>query len=145
MPSRMIPGDSTCFLGRCLRKYYTPDVKATDMEVIWIGIGGLLLGITIVLAMYWRRSGDARQSRKAHEAAQNREPPVSIGETYEFGVTEFTDHHSGEKIAVGKVEGFVIFTEDIPSSVDVGDVIRARVMSFNEGKTSADAVFVDTV
>lgn len=116
------------------------------MVDVWlaVGIGSLVLLAVLALAMRLR-SGGASESRRAHEAAQEREPPVSIGETYEFGVTEFTDHHSGDRIAVGKVEGFVLFTEAVPSSVDVGDVIRARVMSFNEGGTSADAMFVKAV
>ncbi|GAB7009597.1 TRAM domain-containing protein [Halorubrum trueperi] len=87
-------------------------------------------------------SAEARESKRAHEAARERDPPVEIGETYEFGVTELTDHHSGEEVAVGKVEGFVVFTEDIPGGLSKGDVIRAKVLSFNEGRTSADATFV---
>ncbi|MES3160037.1 MAG: hypothetical protein PPP55_00525 [Halorubrum sp.] len=87
-------------------------------------------------------STDARESKRAHDAAQERVPPVELGETYEIGVTELTDHHSGKEVAVGKVEGFVIFTEDIPSDVTEGDVIRAKVLSFNQGRTSADATFV---
>jgi predicted RNA-binding protein with TRAM domain len=101
--------------------------------------GGGVVALLLLLVLLRRRSSDARQSKRAHEAAQQREPPVEIGETYEFGVTEFTDHHSGERVAVGKVEGFVIFTEDVPDSVAAGDVIRAKVLSFNEGRTSADA------
>ncbi|GAD53669.1 hypotheical protein [Halarchaeum acidiphilum MH1-52-1] len=99
----------------------------------------------LVLTVAWRRyrSGGAatRESKRAHEAAQEREPPVDIGETYEFGVTEFSDHHSGDRVAVGKVEGFVLFTEDVPGSVEEGDVIRAKVMSFNRDNTSADASY----
>ncbi|WP_136716419.1 hypothetical protein [Halorientalis salina] len=101
--------------------------------------GGGVVALLLLLVLLRRRSSDARQSKRAHEAAQQREPPVEIGETYEFGVTEFTDHHSGERVAVGKVEGFVLFTEDVPDSVAEGDVIRAKVLSFNEGRTSADA------
>ena len=89
----------------------------------------------------WRRSADERASERAHEAAQEREPPVEIGETYEFGVVEFADHHSGSRVAVGKVEGFVLFTEDVPDDLSEGDVIRAKVLSFNEGRTSADATY----
>lgn len=55
---------------------------------------------------------------------------------------EFTDHHSGARVAVGKVEGFVLFTEEVPDGVEVGDVIRAEVLSFNRGRTSADARMV---
>jgi predicted RNA-binding protein with TRAM domain len=106
---------------------------------------GVVIALVVLLGLVRRvrgPSGEARESKRAHEAAQEREPPVEIGETYEFGVTELTDHHSGEQVAVGKVEGFVLFTEDIPSDLSAGDVIRAKVLSFNEGRTSADATFV---
>ncbi|OYR80149.1 hypothetical protein DJ71_15445 [Halorubrum sp. E3] len=103
----------------------------------------IVLLVLFVLARRLRApSADARESKRAHEAAQERDPPVAIGETYEFGVTELTDHHSGEEVAVGKVEGFVLFTEDIPGDVGKGDVIRAKVLSFNDGRTSADATYV---
>ncbi|GAB3705585.1 TRAM domain-containing protein [Halorubrum pallidum] len=105
----------------------------------------VLLALVVLLWLVRRiraPSADARESKRAHEAAQQRDPPVDIGETYEFGVTELTDHHSGEEVAVGKVEGFVIFTEDIPGDLGKGDVIRAKVLSFNDGRTSADATFV---
>ncbi|ESS02877.1 MAG: putative RNA-binding protein, contains TRAM domain protein [uncultured archaeon A07HR67] len=109
-----------------------------------VAVVGLLLAVAVV-----RRargpSADARESKRAHETAQDREPPVAIGETYELGVTELTDHHSGSEVAVGKVEGFVVFTADVPSDLSAGDVIRARVLSFNEGRTSADATFVTKV
>lgn len=102
----------------------------------------VLLGTAAVIRR--RHSADRRASRRAHEDAQEREPPVELGETYEFGVREFTDHHSGDRVAVGKVEGFVLFTEDVPDHVEEGDVVRARVLSFNTGRTSADAQFVET-
>ncbi|WP_435096221.1 hypothetical protein [Halorubrum sp. N11] len=109
-------------------------------------IGGAAVIVLLVLLVVVRRlrapSSGARESKRAHEAAQERDPPVDIGETYEFGVTELTDHHSGKEVAVGKVEGFVVFTKDIPGDVAKGDVIRAKVLSFNEGRTSADATFV---
>ena len=101
----------------------------------------VLLGVVLLLRR--RSSSSARESKRAHEAAQERDPPVELGATYEFGITEFTDHHSGDRVAVGKVEGFVLFTEDVPSSVSVGDVIRAKVLSFNRDHTSADARFVE--
>jgi len=112
------------------------------MELLYVGAAAgalvVLLGGVLVLR---RGSSDARASKRAHEKAQEREPPVALGETYEFGVTEFTDHHSGERVAVGKVEGFVLFTEDVPDSCSEGDVIRAKVLSFNKGRTSADATY----
>lgn len=111
--------------------------------VVGVGIGALVVLVLFVIVRRVRGpSTGARESKRAHEAAQERDPPVKIGETYEFGVTEMTDHHSGQEVAVGKVEGFVVFTEDLPSDVGKGDVIRAKVLSFNEGRTSADATFV---
>jgi len=101
-----------------------------------------LIALLLVVGRIRGPSAEARESDRAHEAAQERNPPVEIGETYELGVTELTDHHSGAEVAVGKVEGFVVFIEDIPSGLDTGDVIRAKVLSFNEGRTSADATFV---
>ena len=112
-----------------------------DYTVVGAGAGVAVLLLAVVV-LWRRRSSGARQSKRAHDAAQEREPPVDLGETYEFGVTEFADHHSGDRVAVGKVEGFVVFTEDIPGGLEPGDVIRAKVLSFNEGRTSADATFV---
>ena len=111
-----------------------------------IAVGAVAVIALIVLLSLVRRlrgpSDEARASKRAHDAAQERDPPVDIGEVYEFGVTELTDHHSGNKVAVGKVEGFVVFAEDIPGDLSPGDVIRAKVLSFNDGRTSADATFV---
>ncbi len=101
-----------------------------------------LLVLFVVISRLRGPSSEARESKRAHDTARERAPPVEIGETYEFGVTELTDHHSGEEVAVGKVEGFVLFTEDVPGDVGKGDVIRAKVLSFNDGRTSADAMFV---
>jgi len=113
------------------------------MEPIWLAAGGAALAVGLALAFAITRRSGSSASKRAHEAAQEREPPVELGETYEFGITEFTDHHSGDRVAVGKVEGFVLFTEDVPSSVSAGDVIRAKVLSFNRDHTSADARFVE--
>ncbi len=114
------------------------------MELVYAaGAGVVLLVVLLVVVRRVRGpSADARASKRAHEAARQRDPPVEIGETYEFGVVELTDHHSGEEVAVGKVEGFVVFVEGIPGHVGEGDVIRAKVLSFNQGHTSADATFV---
>jgi predicted RNA-binding protein with TRAM domain len=106
------------------------------------GAAAVVLLLGVVLLLRRRSSSSARESKRAHDAAQEREPPVELGDTYEFGVTEFADHHSGDRVAVGKVEGFVLFTEDVPDSLSESDVIRAKVLSFNEGRTSADATFV---
>ncbi|ELZ47451.1 hypothetical protein C463_02791 [Halorubrum californiense DSM 19288] len=110
--------------------------------VIGVGVAVALLALFVLARRLRAPSAEARESKRAHDAAQEREPPVEIGETYEFGVNELTDHHSGDEVAVGKVKGFVVFTEDVPSGLEPGDVIRAKVLSFNEGRTSADATFV---
>jgi len=114
-----------------------------DYSVVGAGAGVAVLLLVVGVVLLWRRrrSAGVRQSKRAHDAATEREPPVELGETYEFGVTEFTDHHSGDRVAVGKVEGFVVFAEDIPNGVSEGDVIRATVTSFNRDETSADAIF----
>ncbi|GGN17969.1 hypothetical protein [Halarchaeum nitratireducens] len=106
-------------------------------------LAAAVVALFILTVIWWRSraSADVRESERAHDAARERDPPVDIGETYEFGVTEFTDHHSGERVAVGKVQGFVVFTEDVPDSVNEGDVIRATIMSFNRDNTSADATY----
>jgi predicted RNA-binding protein with TRAM domain len=110
-------------------------------EVVLVGAGALIV-LAMVLLWLWR-SFTRSPSKQAHEAAQDRAPPVEIGETYEFGITEFTEHHSGKRVAVGKVQGFVIFAEDVPDHAEVGDVVVARVLSFNKDETSADATVVD--
>jgi len=107
-----------------------------------LGVAGLVAAL-LVVGRLRGPSASARESQRAHEAAQERAPPVDVGETHTFGVKELTDHHSGDKVAVGEVEGFVLFVEDIPSSLSPGDVIRAKVLSYNEGRTSADAAFVE--
>ncbi|OTF05339.1 TRAM domain-containing protein [Halorubrum sp. SD612] len=114
----------------------------TSPVAVGLAVAVALLALFALVRRLRGPSSEARESKRAHEAAQEREPPVEIGETYEFGVTELTDHHSGDEVAVGKVEGFVLFAEDVPGGLEPGDVIRAKVLSFNEGRTSADATFV---
>lgn len=112
-----------------------------DQRLLAGGLAALVLVIVVWVLIRRRRSG-RRESKQAHDSAQNRAPPVEIGETYEFGISEFTEHHSGKNVAVGKVEGFVIFAEDVPDRAEVGDVVEARVLSFNRDETSADATVV---
>lgn len=113
-----------------------------DMQLYAVAGGVVLLVLLLLLLRRRRSSAGRRRSRAAHEAAQGREPPVDVGDVCEFGITEFTDHHSGATVAVGKVEGFVVFTENVPGKLSEGDVIRAKITSFNRGRTSADARFV---
>ncbi|GGL70252.1 TRAM domain-containing protein [Halocalculus aciditolerans] len=111
-----------------------------DYQLVGIGIATLL--VILLAAVLWRRrTADRRASKNAHDAAQKRDAPVDLGQTYDLGVTEFTDHHSGERVAVGKVQGFVLFVHDVPDAVDEGDAIRATVTSFNRNNTSADAQY----
>jgi len=124
--------------------YFTPGVVRGRMEYVYVVAAAAVAVTGSVLALAVLRKGrnaEAKQSRRAHADAQDRDPPVALGETYEFGVHEFTTHHSGASIAVGKVEGFVLFVEDVPEDVQVGDVVAATVLSWNDGRTSADATF----
>ncbi|KDE58461.1 RNA-binding protein, contains TRAM domain protein [Halostagnicola sp. A56] len=106
----------------------------------------LALGVIVVLVVgswlikrFRGPSSDRQDSLESHKEAQEREPPVDIGDERTVGVEEFTEHHSGERQAVTKVEGFVVFVEDLPSDVDVADAIEIKITSFNRGHTSATA------
>jgi len=50
------------------------------------------------------------------QSGPKRDPPVEIGDVETVAISEFTDHHSGERQAVGKIEGFVVFVEDVPGA-----------------------------
>lgn len=117
-----------------------------------IGVTSLLLGaIVIVIFSAWLfrwfrgrgKSSAQQESYERHTEAQEREPPVDLGDVREVAVQEFTEHHSGNRQALCKVEGFVVFAEDVPSSLEVGDVIEIKILSFNRGHTSATASYVD--
>lgn len=139
---------STVFETGSVRLFEVPHTDFESMENLLIGSGliGLALLLILLVVRRWRSGGDSsaasRESKEAHRSAQQRDPPVEIGGTYELGVTELTDHHTGSEVAVGKVEGFVIFVQNIPKDVKPGDAIKATVTSFNSGHTSADATFV---
>ena len=85
---------------------------------------------------------DIQASQRAHKEAKSREPPVEIGEVVKFGIIEFTTHHSGEEHAVGRVEGFTLFTMDVPETKEVNDVIKAKILHFNRNKQSATARYI---
>ena len=117
-----------------------------------LGAASLVLGLLVFVVFgSWllkrfrggSRSTAQRESYERHQDAQEREPPVDLGDVREIAVQEFTEHHSGERQAVCKIEGFVVFVEDVPGSLEVGDVLRAKVLSFNRGHTSATATFVE--
>ena len=86
---------------------------------------------------------EAEPSWERHQQAQQRAPPVNVGDEATAGVVDFSDHHSGAVHAVCKVEGFVVFVEDVPEYVDRTDVITFKITSFNEGGTSATATFLE--
>ncbi|QSW97903.1 TRAM domain-containing protein [Haloterrigena alkaliphila] len=117
------------------------------------GVEALGVGVFVVLAFgAWLlrrvrgggRSAAQRESYERHRDAQQRDPPVDLGDVREVAVHEFTDHHSGERRAVCKIEGFVVFVEDVPTDLAVGDVIDVEILSFNRGHTSATARFLET-
>lgn len=79
-------------------------------------------------------------SREAHQHAKQRTPPVDIGDEIKAGIEDFSRHHSGRQDAIIRKEGFVIFVKDIPGENSVGDVVCAKITSFNLGGSSANAV-----
>lgn len=117
-----------------------------------LGAASVVLGLLVIVVFsLWllnrvrggSRSAAQRESYERHRDAQGREPPVDLGDRREVAVQEFTEHHSGERQALCKIEGFVIFVEDLPTGLEVGDVIEIRILSFNRGHTSATATYVD--
>lgn len=117
-------------------------------------LGPAVLGSAVVVALvigswlfkrFRGRSADERQSRERHAEAQERDPPVDIGDIEESAIREFSDHHSGEQRAVCKIEGFVVFVEDVPNDCEPTDVIRLKILSFNRGHTSATATYLESV
>ena len=111
--------------------------------------GGILAVLVIGTWLFSRirgrgRSASERRSRKRHEEAQKRTPPVDIGDVREVAIRELTDHHSGKRRAVGKIEGFVVFVENVPDRCEATDVIRIKILSFNRGHTSATATYLET-
>ncbi|RQG92249.1 TRAM domain-containing protein [Natrarchaeobius chitinivorans] len=119
-----------------------------------LGEASFVLGavVTVVFASWLfrrvrgaSRSADQRKSWERHRDAQGREPPVDVGDEREAAIYEFTEHHSGERQAVCKVEGFVVFVEDVPTDLEPTDVIRFKVLSFNRGHTSATAAYLGRV
>lgn len=84
---------------------------------------------------------DIKQSRQAHESARGRSPPVNIGDVEKMGVIDFTTHHQKGLQAVCEVENFKIFVQDIPQNLEVGDILSAKIVSYGNKKTSANAIF----
>jgi predicted RNA-binding protein with TRAM domain len=118
------------------------------VELAVAAAGGLLAAVVAGFAGYWKGKRNGRvaaeraASRKAHEDATERKPPVEIGDRVNLGVKEFNEHHSGNRVAVCKKERFVIFVDDVPKGVKVGTVIDAEVTSFGREKNSAEASYV---
>lgn len=84
-----------------------------------------------------------QDSWKAHKNAQRRQPPVQIGDVRKMGVEDISDHYSGESVAVGHVEGFVIFVYDIPKDIRPLDIIRVKITAFNRDMNSARSNFIE--
>ncbi|GAB7012501.1 hypothetical protein JCM18549_07720 [Halolamina salina] len=110
--------------------------------------GGVAVAVIALYAAYQKGRADGieraqrEQSRQAHEAATEREPPVDVGDRVSLAVKEFESHHSGERVAVCKKAGFVIFVDGVPDSADVGDVIDAEIVDFGRDRNSAEAQYV---
>jgi predicted RNA-binding protein with TRAM domain len=79
----------------------------------------------LIAALAWRVRSlrTTAASRQAHAAARQREPLVETGDVIEAGVEELTDHHSGRRDALVRVEGFVVFVRDVPDDVEPADVL----------------------
>ena len=116
-------------------------IAAIVALVVVAAYGGYRRGKSVGVSVGKQRAERAA-SRDAHEDAQEREPPVSMGDRVSLGVKEFKSHHSGDRVAVCKQEGFVIFVEGVPESVDVGDVIDAEIVDFGPDRNSAEAQYV---
>ena len=114
---------------------------------MFVAAGVVLAGLVVYVAYRKGRADGIRQaqraaSREAHENATDREPPVEISERVTLGIKEFNAHHSGERVAVCKQEGFVIFVDGVPERADVGDVVDAEIVSFGPDRNSAEAEYV---
>jgi predicted RNA-binding protein with TRAM domain len=88
-------------------------------------------------------SEEQRESWEAHREAQQRAPPVELGEVRKIGVEEILDHHTDSPQARGEIEGFQIFVDDIPRDIRSLDFIRVKIMSYGRGRTSAQAKFLE--
>jgi len=114
---------------------------------MYVAAGVVLAGLVVYVA-YRKGKADGIQqaqraaSREAHENATDREPPVDIGDRVTLGIKEFNAHHSGDRVAVCKQEGFVIFVDGVPERANVGDVIDAEIVSFGPDRNSAEAEYV---
>lgn len=88
-------------------------------------------------------SQEQQESWEAHKRATQRSPPVELGEVRRLGVEEITDHHSGKKQARGSIEGFEVFVDDVPYEVRPLDMIKVKILSYGNGRTSAQAKFIE--
>lgn len=117
------------------------------VELALAAAGAVLVGVVAGYAGYRKGHHDGKKqaerdaSRAAHDDATDREPPVDVGDHVSLGVKEFKQHHSGSRVAVCKKAGFVVFVEDVPDGVDVGDVVDAEIVSFGPDRNSAEATY----
>lgn len=87
---------------------------------------------------------EEEQSWEAHQEAMKRDPPVDIGDRVELGVEELKKHHSGSYTAVCRKEGFFIFVNGVPETIEEGEVISAKITSFGDKGNSAQATYKRT-
>lgn len=71
-------------------------------HLLLAGGAGVVVVLLVAVALWRRGSAESSASKRAHDAAQERDPPVDIGDTYEFGITEFTDHRSADVTYEGR-------------------------------------------
>ncbi|MFC6716793.1 RNA-binding protein [Natrialbaceae archaeon GCM10025810] len=120
------------------------------VDVASLGLVALAALVAAVAIAAWllartgsERATDRRRSLERHEEARQRDPPVDLGDERVAVVEEFTTHHSGERHAMCRIEGFVVFVEDVPDDLEETEAIRLKILSFNRGHTSARARFLE--
>jgi predicted RNA-binding protein with TRAM domain len=90
-----------------------------------------------------QREKERWESMQAHDEASERPKPVDIGDVFTAGISDFSAHHSGRRDAIVKVEGFTVFIRDAEDDYELGDILRAKITSFNRRGESADAVVLE--
>lgn len=92
-----------------------------------------------------RPDTDAQRERdEAHRAAQRRPPREAArkGEAYEVVVRETKYDRVPEEVR-GTINGLQTFVRDVPGDLEVGDVIRVRVVDYGHKGTTAQATYLE--